>query len=729
VTLKRVKFCFGVHNHQPVGNFGWVIEEAYKKSYFPFLELLEKYPGIRISLHFTGILYDWMKEFHPEGIALVRRLVERNQIELLTGGHFEPILPAIPDRDKVGQIEMLSKFIRLQFGVTPEGMWLAERVWEPTLPRQLAEAGVKYTILDDIHFRYSGLQESQLHGYYMTEDTGRTVALFPISKQLRYAIPFADPETTVEYLRGLANEDGNNVGIYADDGEKFGVWPKTYEHCFENGWLERFFKLISNNLDWIEMKHFGEVLHENEPLGRIYLPTASYSEMNEWAMPAEAIDRYDTFIKLLKRADLFEDNVAFVKGGFWRNFLAKYPETNQLHKRMLYVSEMLENKKGDLSETDYRQAQRLLYAGQCNCPYWHGVFGGLYLPHLRGALFQEIIAAEKTITAGLLKDQTVSGIEIFDFDADGSNEIVVTTLAQKAIVAPALGGMITELDDFAVCKNLVDIVGRRREGYHKKLLSRHEQAEGETKSIHDLVLVKEEGLDKLLVEDPYLRGMFIDHFLADGMTLDDFVEARLPEAGDFVGKPYKAAQRSSGNHFEVKLSRSGSVSANGSALSVSVTKALRFDAKTGTLTAQYQLTNDSRQPLETRFGVELDFGSYTFPLRESSIATASGETIESSRPIELDEVSGFRLDSRLYRYRAAAGFDKKAQVWTHPLWTVSLSEGGFEKVYQGAIVMPLWQVSLAAGQSWRVEITLSFAQLTDKEISHSLRQASKQVPT
>ncbi|TFH57927.1 MAG: 4-alpha-glucanotransferase, partial [Candidatus Zixiibacteriota bacterium] len=156
--MKRVKFCFGIYNHQPVGNFGWVIEEAFQKSYLPFLVLLEKYPGIRISLHFTGILYDWMKEFHPEGLTLVKTLVKRGQVELLTGGYFEPILPVIPDRDKAGQIAMQSDFIKSEFGVAPTGMWLAERVWEPTLPKYIHQAGVKYTILDDIHFRYSGLQ-------------------------------------------------------------------------------------------------------------------------------------------------------------------------------------------------------------------------------------------------------------------------------------------------------------------------------------------------------------------------------------------------------------------------------------------------------------------------------------------------------------------------------------------------------------------------------------------
>lgn len=717
--MKRVKFCFGIHNHQPVGNFGWVIEEAFQKSYFPFLVLLEKYPGIRISLHFTGILYDWMKEFRPEGMALVKTLVKRGQIELLTGGHFEPILPAIPDRDKVGQITMLSNFIKSEFDVVPTGMWLAERVWEPTLPKHLHLAGVKYTILDDIHFRYSGLQESQLHGYYVTEDEGKPVALFPISKQLRYAIPFADPEKTVEYLRGLANDDCSNIGIYADDGEKFGVWPKTYEHCFEKGWLERFFNMISDNLDWIEMKHFGEVLNENQPLGTIYLPTASYSEMNEWAMPVAAIERYDNFVGNLKKAELYEDNVAYVKGGFWRNFLTKYPESNLLHKRMLHVSDLLEKRKSELNAADYLRAQKHLYAGQCNCPYWHGVFGGLYLPHLRGAVFQEIIAAEKIIHQGLRASDSLMGVEVCDFDADGNTEVVVTTPHQKVIITPTFGGMISELDDFSVCKNLVDIVGRRKEGYHKKLLNRHEQTASATQSIHDLVLVKEEGLEQLLVEDPYLRGLFIDHFFADDATLESFADSNYSETADFIGKPYTCEHNSEGNRIGITLSRRGLVRQNGGIFPITVTKILSFDTVTGKLSARYQLTNESQQTLALRFGVEFGFGSYTFPMSESELSDGRGKTIDSANPTEHSDIDSLRLDSCLYQFRIALDFGKSTRLWTYPLWTVSLSEGGFEKVYQGTIIVPQWQVSLATGASWQVDINLSFEQLTNnKKLPH-----------
>jgi len=64
-----------IHNHQPVGNFGWVFEEAFDRSYGPFLEVLEDYPDIRITLHNTGPLLDWMGEHRPGYLDAVRRCV------------------------------------------------------------------------------------------------------------------------------------------------------------------------------------------------------------------------------------------------------------------------------------------------------------------------------------------------------------------------------------------------------------------------------------------------------------------------------------------------------------------------------------------------------------------------------------------------------------------------------------------------------------------------------
>ena len=41
-------------------------------------------------------------------------------------------------------------------------MWVPERVWEQSLTGDLADAGVRYTLLDDFHFKNAGLTEEEL---------------------------------------------------------------------------------------------------------------------------------------------------------------------------------------------------------------------------------------------------------------------------------------------------------------------------------------------------------------------------------------------------------------------------------------------------------------------------------------------------------------------------------------------------------------------------------------
>ena len=83
-------------------------------------------------------------------------------------------------------------------------MWVPERVWEQHLVSAIAEAGIEYTILDDFHFQRAGVTGDDLFGYYLTEDEGRLLKIFPGSETLRYTIPFQEPHATYEFLRRLA---------------------------------------------------------------------------------------------------------------------------------------------------------------------------------------------------------------------------------------------------------------------------------------------------------------------------------------------------------------------------------------------------------------------------------------------------------------------------------------------------------------------------------------------
>jgi alpha-amylase len=209
------------------------------------VDALERHPGVRLSLHYTGPLLEWLRAQRPELVAAIRRLVDRGQIEILGGGWYEPILASLPERDRLVQLERMADEVEATFGERPAGAWLAERVWEPDLPRALAAAGYRWTILDDEHFRAAAIAEDALWGAYTTEDGGSLLTLFGTEHGLRYLIPFGEVDDVIAHLRRNATEDGRRVGVMGDDGEKFGGWPTTYELCWgERRWVDRFFSAI-----------------------------------------------------------------------------------------------------------------------------------------------------------------------------------------------------------------------------------------------------------------------------------------------------------------------------------------------------------------------------------------------------------------------------------------------------------------------------------------------------
>ncbi len=707
--MKKVKFVFGIHNHQPVGNFDFVFEDAYQKSYLPFLQVLNRHPKIRISLHFTGILLDWLEKHHPDLLHLVRKMTERGQLEIMSGAYYEPILSVIPREDRLGQIRKQTRRVKSLFGYEASGMWLAERIWEPDLPSTLFDADIRYTVIDDTHFKYAGLTDADLNGFYITEDNGKSVYLFPINKHLRYTIPFQDPQETIRILQERASEDGQTVIVFADDGEKFGVWPDTYQHVYENGWLDQFFSAVEQNSDWIEMLHFDEIVGEVMPKDKIYLPTASYSEMMHWSLFTPTFHLYEEFDTLLKDKNLLEKYGIFVRGGFWRNFMSKYPEVNVMHKKMLRVSRKL----WALNAAQRRQVQPAfdhLWAGQCNCPYWHGVFGGLYLSHLRYAIFQNLIQAEKMADA--IQKTEFPIVEHTDFDIDGQQELIIETSIHNVYLKPSSGATLLEYDFKPSDKNLLDTMTRREEGYHRKLadavvVGKESEADNDDSaaSIHDILRAKEPNLMDHLNYDWYQRKSFVDHILGHGTTLEEFTRARFREEGDFVNQPYEVKNiTSTPKEVRIKFRRDGHVWVNGNHRPLTIQKTLTILEKEAAIMAEYTLINSGKEALELQFAVEFNFGLqagheddrfyYDRDGRlDNSYLDSSGILTDHDFIALKDEY--LRIDARLHSTR-------EAEIWRMPVETISLSEAGFERVYQSSSVLFIWKISLE--KRWSVQI-------------------------
>ena len=558
--MGQLTLLLAIHNHQPDGNFGHVFEQAYADCYGPLIDAIAEFPSVKMTLHHTGPLLEWIERERPDYFDKVRALVGRGQVELLGGGFYEPMLAVLPERDARGQIHMMSDYLEAHFGVRPEGMWLAERVWEPALAKLIADAGMKFTLVDDGHFRAAGL-EGTLRGYYVTEKAGTPLALFPIDKKLREAIPFLKAWESIDVVEKLRGEtDGDAAVTYGDDGEKFGVWPHTKEWVWDKGWLRDFMRgLVERQAQGsFKTDHFGEYLRSHRPTGRVYLPTASYEEMGEWTLPADAQQHYNEVRQALKDRGELDRARAFVRGGIWQNFLAKYPEANYLHKKMVWVSDKLARAEEKLGSTvasttaatgghPLEHARRELYRAQCNCGYWHGLFGGLYLNYLRDSVYRHLIEAEAHAERVLGTGDKPAVIEA-DVDADLQNEVILQNSEAAAYIKPDLGGGVFELDYRPKRFNLLNVLGRRAEGYHGRLLEaarkQHDGGGGEPVSIHDLNAVKSAGLEELLEYDRHPRLAFVDHFLAGGTSLAALASNKYGEDGDFATGLYEVIDRS-----------------------------------------------------------------------------------------------------------------------------------------------------------------------------------------
>ncbi len=714
-----IRFCLVLHNHQPIGNFDGVFEQAYLDSYLPFLDTFEGYRDLRISLHTSGPLMEWLDENHPEYVDRLAALVEAGRIEIIGGPFYEPIMTMIPGRDRIGQIQTYADWLENRLGTRPQGIWMPERVWEQSLTSDVSKAGVKYTLLDDCHFRNAGLTDNELLGHFVTEDDGHLLSIFPGSERLRYLIPFREPHETIDYLRHIANQFPNSVAVFGDDGEKFGTWPETHQHVYGNGWLRRFFDALVENRDWISTTTLADAYENTPPQGKTYLPDGSYREMTEWVLPAEQQNQFEDLAHEMEADSRWPGIKRFIRGGFWRNFKVRYPESNEMYARMMQVSQRLERARQAAADPGVLSAaQRELYRGQCNCSYWHGAFGGIYLPHLRNAVYNHLIAADNILDKAFASggDQIDAAVEDFNFDA--RPEVRLTTNKLSVFLAPATGGQIYELDVRSICHNLLATLTRRPEAYHRKVLQGAQGGGGDVASIHDRIIFKQEGLEKKVRYDDYPRNTLVDHFLGHDVTLEAAQAGRLAEQGDFVQGQFEAKLRRSPERVQVLMSREGTVDGT----PIQLTKGVTLAAGGSTLEIAYLLENlPPNRAL--RFGVEFNLAGLPAGADDRYFYLGDSDNRQGhlGTCLDLDGVDQLGLIDQWLGVDIGWSSDRAANLWTYPIETVSQSEGGFELVHQSVILLPHWRVQGDATGRWSVTMKLNIDTSLAESRMHNLQ--------
>lgn len=705
MSLGQVNLCLVLHNHQPIGNFENVFAQAYEDSYLPFLDVFEPYSQLKISLHTSGCLMQWLDEHHPEYLDRLAVLAAHGRIEIIGGAFYEPILTMIPSRDRVGQITSFTRWLERRLATKVQGMWMPERIWESCLTSDLAAAGIEYTVLDDFHFRCAGLTEDQLHGYYVTEDQGQILRVFPGSEKLRYLIPFSDPLETIAYCHEMGQRFPGCVITFGDDGEKFGTWPETKKHVYEDGWLRKFFDSLTQNSDWLKTLTMAEAVEQCPPAGKIYLPDASYREMTEWALPVERQLVQQDLIHDLEHDPRWPELKHFIRGGYWRNFKVKYPESNEMYARMMDVSNMLEDAVRQGCPADVlRQARQWLYQGQCNCSYWHGAFGGVYLPHLRNAVYQNLIAAENMLLSWSKPQRPWIDVMAKDYNFDGEQEIQLANDQLAVWISPDHGGEIYELDVRKNGHNLLATMPRRREAYHRKITEAqhgHDNNNGAA-SIHDRIVLKRDDLASFLQVDNRTRKSLVDHFWAIDETLDRVRAGTAVDRGDFSEGQYKATIRRNPERIQIMLSRSGVVDGH----AVHVTKGVTLNAGSNLLEIAYLVTG---LPPHSRWqlGVEFNFAGLPDGQDDRYFANRQGELLgQLGTVLDLPESSELQLHDEWLGLHLKLSLEDATGIWAFPIQAVSQSESGFELVHQSVVVQPHWELQADADGEWSTTMQL-----------------------
>ncbi len=710
----QVQLCLVLHNHQPVGNFDGVFEQAYQDSYLPFLEVFEPFTDLSISLHTSGPLMKWLEKAHPEYLSRVANLVSQGRIEIVGGAFYEPILTMIPTRDRVGQITRFSQWLEQRVCEKVNGMWIPERVWESSLASAISAADISYTVLDDFHFRRAGLRDDQLSGYYIVEDEGKTVRVFPGSERLRYLLPFHEPQDTIDYCRQWAEKTPGAVLVFGDDGEKFGTWPNTKEHVYEKGWLKNFFQALTDNRDWLATTTLGHAVDTTAPRGKIYLPDASYREMIEWALPVNRQIEHDDLIHEIEHQPNFKQIQSFLSGGFWRNFKVKYPETNHMYSRMMYVSGLLKRAtaKG-IDAAVLASAEDHLYQGQCNCSYWHGAFGGIYLPHLRNAVYQHLLVADRLLEKGMGRPEHWIEATTEDYNFDGRAEIRLANEQITTWISPGAGGTIYELDLLNVGHNLGATIQRRSELYHAKVKRGENENDDTAASIHDQVIFKQEGLDERLQYDQRLRASLIDHFWDEDVVVDDLMASTALERGDFADGEYTAKIRSKPQRVQIMLKREG----NAWGVPLKITKGVTQTAGSSEVEIAY-LIEGLPQDGTMHFGVEFNFAGLPDNQDDRFFSNSAGEKLGQMQAVmNCENTNHISLTDLWLGVEVGLSMEQVGHVYTYPVQSVSQSESGFEAVHQAVCVQPHWYIRGDEQGRWSMKMKLNLQTSAQKHIN------------
>jgi hypothetical protein len=681
--MYTLQLVFGTYNSIPPGTPDEYLEDVYQNRLRPFIKCLYRFPRIKLVLHYSGFLLSWIEKHHSEFIDVLQELTKRRQVEFLGGGFYEPFFSVISKTDAIGQIELLTTYLRKTFGVRPRGCWIPETMWEPNYPSLLKSAGLDYTFLGESQFLQAGYRKEDLLLPTITEDQGKLVTVFPILEDITKDIGMCDdPSQILQSLFFLLPKKqqmiSDPIPTLLWDGIGSSMNKESRDGESLEQWLEAFFKSVITHQEegLIQTRHPSRILRTQFPKSKGYFPPTPYQVLIErFDYPKELQDQY----RKIQMPGLGRYGQYYQ--GIFRQAMARYSEANVLYGKMQFINSLVNQIRGD----KYRKqaAKEELWKGQSHVPLWQGTFGGIYNPSLRKYAYSSLISAEM-----LTREQGIFAPSIVktDLDLDGIDEYLYQGNDFNAYVH-VRGGSIFELDYLHQPWNYLDTFGKYPEPYHTKL---------ERKELHF---------------DETSRRSFVDHFF----TLDQQFDYQDPpiNMGKHWTELYMVQDRTTevAKTLTLDLIHEGLVTTDqGVHIGVEIHKIFRFEKSK--FSVQYTVTNNGVDTLDTLFSPEVNLSFSSPHVRDLRLFCLSQqkEELPAQSPANCTS-NGVQFDDVPRKVSIKLELDKPAGIWLSPVYTSVPWKGDSISYYQGTSCFFQIPLHLEPSQSWQGTFNLRFSKL------------------
>ncbi|MBT4538696.1 alpha-amylase [Candidatus Woesearchaeota archaeon] len=237
-----------------------IMKKVASKCYLPanatFLELLNRYPEMKISFSFSGVFLEQCELYAPEVLASFQRLVKTGQVEILAETYYHSLAFLYDEKEFETQVKLHREKVQDLFNVTPTIFRNTELIYNNALARKIEELGYKAILLegwDNVlkwrspNFVYKPVNANiplLLKNYRLSDDIA-----FRFSNK-----EWKEHPLSVEKFSGWVNDingNGDTVNLFMDY-ETFGEhqWADTGIFEFLRHLPEELLKHPDNRFSW-----------------------------------------------------------------------------------------------------------------------------------------------------------------------------------------------------------------------------------------------------------------------------------------------------------------------------------------------------------------------------------------------------------------------------------------------------------------------------------------------